>query len=82
MENDALQDGQLDTGDCSLADADLLSKPVASRAGGSTELALDVTCLQTLSASSGCSLVSVKHRYLAAPGLRTSWSAWQQRCDH
>ena len=71
MDNDALQDGQLDTGDCSFADADLLSKPVAISAGGSTELALDVTCLQTLSASSDCLLACVSEAQVSS----SSWSA-------
>ncbi len=76
MGNDALQDGQLDTGDCSFADADLLSKPVAISAGGSTELALDVTCLQTLSASCGGLLACDSEAQVSS----SSWSAYLLVC--
>ena len=45
LASDALQDGQLVAEACCFAEADLLSKPVAASAGGSTELDLDTWCL-------------------------------------
>ncbi len=70
LDRDALQEGQLESEACCFAEADLLSKPVAVSAGGSTELDLETWCLPSHKGLSTVKCYQVQGAQLSSNSLQ------------